>query len=74
MTTSQNTVGDIAYVKVIKLRFHNLETFGRLSTPEPRLLRDAVDTSFGVAQEVLAIQRTLANSALAVGTSAAKSW
>jgi len=53
---------------------HHLKTFGWLSTPEPQLLHDAVDSSFGVAQDVLAIQRTVANSVLAVITSAVKSW
>jgi hypothetical protein len=74
MTTSQDTVSDTVYAKVMKLWLQSLKTFGWLPTPEPKLLREAVDTSFDVAQEVLAIQRKFANSVLTVTASAATSW
>lgn len=74
MTTSQDTVSDTAYAQVMKLWLQSLKTFGWRPTPEPKLLDEAVDTSFDVAQDVLAIQRTLTNSVLKVTTSAATSW
>jgi hypothetical protein len=74
MTTSQDTVGDTAYAKAMKLWLDSLKTFGWVPTPEPKFLHEAVDTSFDVAQGVLAIQRKLANSVLTVATSAATSW
>ena len=74
MTTSQDTVGDTAYAKAMKLWLHNLTTIGWLPTPEPKLLREVVDTYFDVALDVLTVQRRVANSVLTVTTSAAKSW
>jgi hypothetical protein len=74
MTTSQDTVSDTAYAKVMKRWLDNLKTFGWLPTPEPQFLHEAVDSSFDVAQDVLAIQRKLSNSVLTVTTSAATSW
>ncbi|MBV9163217.1 MAG: hypothetical protein JO281_17050 [Pseudonocardiales bacterium] len=74
MTTSQDTVGGTAYAKAMKLWLHNLTTIGWLPTPEPKLLQEAVDTYFDVAQDVFTVQRRVANSVLAVTTSAAKSW
>ena len=57
----------------MKLWLHRLKTLGWLSTPEPKLLHEAVDTHFDVAQDMFTIQQKFVNNMLTVTTSAAKS-
>ncbi|MBV9013997.1 MAG: hypothetical protein JO272_18475 [Pseudonocardiales bacterium] len=70
MTTSQDIVGDTAYAKAMKLWLHKLKTIGWLPAPEPKLLQEAGDTYFDVAQDVFTFQRKVANGVLTVTTSA----